>query len=158
MNLAHAHLVLNHVPVVGIFFAVLLYGLGIFRRSTELKRAALLGFVLVALLTIPAFLTGEPAEDAVEHLPGINKATIHNHEEAADISFWVLEGLGVFALAGLVLYRGASGAPRWFTAIVLVFALLVAGMMAWTANLGGQIHHPEITAAGAAAGEHHEKD
>lgn len=38
--------------------------------------------------------------------------------------------------------------PRLITGMSLVCALMLSGLMAWTANLGGQIRHTEICADG----------
>jgi hypothetical protein len=48
-----------------------------------LKRISLGIFIIVALLAIPAYLTGEPTEELVENLPGVSKSSIEQHEEAA---------------------------------------------------------------------------
>lgn len=40
MNWAHVHLSLNHLPVVGTFFGVLLLLLALLRKSEELKRVS----------------------------------------------------------------------------------------------------------------------
>jgi len=62
MNWAHIHLSLNHLPVVGIIFGVLLLLLALLRKSEELKRVSLGVFVLTALIALPVYFTGEPAE------------------------------------------------------------------------------------------------
>jgi uncharacterized membrane protein len=158
INPAHVHLLLNHLPVVGSIFALFLLMMGVIRRSSELQRAALAAFVLVALLAIPTFLTGEPAEKLVTNLAGVSKGLIETHEEAAEVSLWVIEAVGVFALAGLLLYRRATTFPRWYTASSLVLALAVGMLMAWTANLGGQIRHSEIAGSSPVVAHEHEHD
>lgn len=62
MNPAHLHLMLNHIPVLGTAFCMVLVGSALIQKSEELKRVSLGAFVIVALLAIPAYLTGEPAE------------------------------------------------------------------------------------------------
>ena len=64
---------LNHVPVIGTAFGLAMVGWALLRRSEELKKISLGVFVIVALLGIPAYLTGEPAEELVENLPGVSK-------------------------------------------------------------------------------------
>ena len=71
MSPTHLHLLLNHVPVLGTAFGLGLLVFGMGRKSQELKKTALGVFVIVALLAVPAYLTGEPAEDGVQGLPGI---------------------------------------------------------------------------------------
>lgn len=145
MNYAHLHLVLNHVPVVGTAFALALIFFAVLRNSDELRRASLLAVFVVALVAVPAFLTGEPAETAVERLPGVAASNISAHETAAGISLAFLGLAGLIALAGLTMFRGAAAIPRRFFTAFALLVIVVCGLMAWTANLGGQIRHPEIS-------------
>jgi hypothetical protein len=144
MNATHWHLLLNHIPVLGTVFGlgVLVFALG--RRSDELKKTALSVFVIVALLGVPAYLTGEPAEDGVKSLPGVSKPIIEQHEQAASIAFTGVLVLGAAGLSGLLLFRGGKPVPAWFGALMLAASLIVSGLMAWTANVGGQVRHTEI--------------
>lgn len=150
MDAAHAHLILNHIPVVGLGAAILLLLYAMARKNDEMKKAALAGFVLLALVAIPVFLTGKAAEDLVEHLPGVTEAFIEQHEEAATASLIAIELLGAVSLAGLAFTRRSKAVPKWFAAIALVASLAVAGVITWTANLGGQIRHTEIRAGASA--------
>ena len=115
MNPVHLHLILTHVPVLGTLFAVVLLGIGVARRSDELKKIALWSFAVFAALSIPLFLTGEPAEEAVEHLPGVSKSAIETHEDVAKVAFAVILSLGAIALAGLAFFRRRP-IPQWFSA------------------------------------------
>jgi hypothetical protein len=144
MNLVHLHLILNHVPVFGVVFGLALLSFAAFRNSRELTRISLGLFVVIALATIPLYFTGEPSENAVENLPGVAKPIIEQHESAAAIAFGGAIALGVGGLAGLLLGRGQREVPRWVRSSVLCLALIAAGLMFWTANLGGQIRHSEI--------------
>lgn len=145
MNWAYVHLILNHIPVLGTLFGLALLGWGVWRRNESLQRAALATFVCAALVAIPVYLTGEPAEEAVEHLAGTAESAIKPHEQAALVALIGLELLGAVALARLVL-RHARVSPL-LGRLALVLALLTAGLMARTANLGGQIRHGEIRGA-----------
>lgn len=143
MNYAHLHLLLNHLPVIGTGLGLVLLGAGALCKSDELTKAAMVVFILMALLSIPAYLTGEPAQAAVNSYPGVTKGAIEPHEDAAGVALAGVEVLGVVALAGLVLMR-RQRKPQWLMALSLALAIAVSGVMAYTANLGGQIHHPEI--------------
>lgn len=145
MNAAHLHLMLNHFPVVGLVFALSLLGWGILRKQDALMKAAFATLVVVALLTVPAFLTGEPAEEIVKGLPGLSHPMVEQHENAAKVALVVTLAAGVVALAGLWFCRGKAVA-LWCAALVLMVALLATGLMAWTANLGGKVRHTEIRA------------
>ena len=154
MNPVHLHLILTHVPVLGTLFAVALLAISLARNRDELKKVALWSFVVLAALSIPLFLTGEPAEEAVENLSGVSKAAIEAHEDAAKVAFGVILSLGAIALGGLALFRRRP-MPRWFTLSVLALALATSGLLAWTANLGGKVRHTEVGGGTSAiAGEH----
>lgn len=144
MSSAHLHLILNHIPVIGIPFGIALLVFGLWRKSTEIKTAGLVVFVTTALVTIPIFLTGEAAEEIVEHLPGTSERLIENHERAATIALVATSVLGGLSLLRLLVpaRHPAIGGPVMVLVFVLSFG--VAGWLARTANLGGQIRHPEI--------------
>ncbi|MBI2925109.1 MAG: hypothetical protein HYY24_05320 [Verrucomicrobia bacterium] len=146
MNAAHLHLMLNHLPVLGIAFGLLLLGYAVARKSNELRKVSLAVFVLVSLLAVPAYLTGEPAEDLVARLPDVPKAILEQHEEVAQLAFTGMVLVGVASAVGLVVFRRGRLVPAWFNFALLAAALLVTVLMAWTANLGGQIRHTEIRA------------
>jgi uncharacterized membrane protein len=144
INWAHLHLMVNHFPVIGILFALLLFLYGLARRSEELKKAGLGAFVLIALMTVPVYFTGEAAQKVVKNLPGITEDYIGRHEEVAGLALILIEALGIVCLAGLIFFRRSASFPKWFTALVLVLSISAAAVVGFTANLGGQIRHTEI--------------
>jgi uncharacterized membrane protein len=144
MNAAHIHLLLNHIPVIGLPFAALLLIAGLAKRSPALRNAALTAFATLALLTLPVYLTGEPAQKIVEHLPGVTEAAIEEHEDAALAALIAIEVLGVLSVVTLVLLDRAPHAAQRLVFICLAIAVVTTGIMAWTANLGGRVRHTEI--------------
>ena len=145
MNGAHLHLILNHLPVVGTLFLLFVLIAGLLQNSPQVHRSSLAFAVLVGMAAAAAYLTGEPAEEVImEQVPGIAESVIEAHEEFAEIAFAVTALLGAMGVAGLVVFRRPNGPPALFMAAVLVVAVVAAGAMAYTANLGGDIRHPEI--------------
>lgn len=152
MSAAHVHLMLNHVPVVLLATGAAFLAWALVRGSDELLRAGAALLVAAAVAGAPVFLTGEPAEELVEHRPGVSEAAIERHEEAAEAAIVVLGAVGVVALGGLFAFRRRR-IPAWFGYAGLTLALLGAGVLARTATLGGQIVHAELRdGAGSAAG------
>ena len=144
MNSAHLHLMLNHVPVIGTLFGLGLLGWSLLRKSEELKKTSLGLIIIIALFAIPVYLTGEPAEEIVENLPGVDEASIERHEEAALVAFVGILIVGAAALFGLVAFRRGKPVPSWFSIMVMVLSVTAFVLMARTANLGGLSRHPEM--------------
>ena len=143
MTILHLHLLLNHIPVVGALVALLLFGVTLLRRETVSTKFALAFTAAIAALAVVVYFTGGAAENAVEKLAGVTEASIHRHEEAAEITTVAFSIFGGLALLALVVFRSKKP-PRWIAVAGLVGALAVSSLMAWTANLGGQIRHSEI--------------
>ncbi len=142
-NAAHWHLVLNHLPVVGVFAGVLLMvALYVFDLE-DLKTVSLWWFVAVALVGVPVYLTGEPAEELVEGMPSVSHDALEEHESVALWSFTLLCITGAWAVFGLIYRKLDESASAWILPVLFVAALVTSGMMGYTANVGGKIHHPE---------------
>jgi uncharacterized membrane protein len=146
INWAHFHLLLNHVPVLGTVFGLSLLGWAMLRRDLGVQRVALGVFVAIAMLAFPAYFSGEPAKDVVEQAASISDLAIEAHEHAALVSLIGVELLGLVALGGLYAARRHRPLSANVTRAALFVSLVTAGLMARTANLGGQIRHLEIQA------------
>jgi len=153
MSLVHIHLLLNHVPVVGALFALLLFAAALLLRDVVSTKFALAFTVGLAAVAVAVYFTGEPAEQAVEHLAGVTRESIHQHEEAAELATIAIGILGALSVLTLLVFR-ARRAPRWVAAAGVVGMLAISALMGWTANLGGQIRHTEIQASSAPQADH----
>ena len=149
MNPAHLHLLLNHIPVLGVGFGLALLAWAALRRHDAFARLALVVFVLSAGAAIPTYLSGEPAEEVVEPIAGAIEPWLEPHEDAALVALVLVEALGVLALGALWFARRQPAVPCRVLLASLVLAFAAAGSLAWTANLGGLIRHTEIRDAGA---------
>jgi len=146
MNAAHLHLISTHLAVVGSVFGFCLLLWSLARRRDELIDLSLAVFVIAAVLTIPAYLSGRPAEALIKGTPGVVAELIEQHAELALVAFVGMGVLGIASLAGLIAWRSPRAYSRWFLALVVLLALGVGGLMGWTANLGGKVRHSEIRA------------
>jgi len=144
MNWAHVHLMINHIPVVGILGAILMLFYSLIRKSEEVKMISLGLFAIIALITLAVYFTGGAAEKVVKNLPGVTETYIDKHEEIASLTLVLMEILGITSLVGLVFLRRSGSIPKWAVAMVLVLSLITAAIAGLTANLGGQIRHTEI--------------
>jgi uncharacterized membrane protein len=150
VNYAHLHLLLNHVPVIGSIVGLGLFLISFFGKNEDLRRASYIIFAAVALLTIPAFLSGFGAEQMIKG-PGVSDALISRHEGSALLSLWFMELTGALALIGLWQSQTAARPPRWNVSAVLLFSLLTVVLIGRTGNTGGDIRHPEVRSGQEAA-------
>jgi uncharacterized membrane protein len=146
MNAAHVHLMLNHLPLSASLAGLLLLGAARLRprENRDLEKAGLIALIVGALVAIPTYLTGEGAEDIVKRLPGVAKALVEPHEEAAIYALVAIELAGVVALAASLLARSRPPQSRQLTSAALALAALSLATMGRVAYLGGQIHHAEL--------------
>ncbi|HMQ67432.1 MAG TPA: hypothetical protein PKA90_09180 [Ignavibacteria bacterium] len=145
MNAAHLHLVLNHFPVIGSAIAIFVLIIGILKKSDEIKKTGAMIIVLTSLITIPVYFSGENAQAKIEgNYEDVDEEFVEPHEDFAFYSFIAMDIAGIFALGSLLMFRKQKPLPNSVTYLLLIVLLIVKGMMAYTANLGGKIHHPEI--------------
>lgn len=144
MNQAHLHLLLNHLPILGILFGLLVLAGAYFLKNNTVKRTALGIFVLSGVFAIPAYLTGEGAEAVVEGIPGVAERIIERHEALANIFMGWAGVLGALALFTLFLdIKAKKAAPLLYvsTFVVAVGAMIFAAQVG---SSGGEIRHSEI--------------
>ncbi len=179
METAYLHLVTNHIPIIGVPFALFLLLMGLWRRSNDLKAAGFLIFALLGPVTLTVYLLGQGGEDFVEDLAGVSHDSIEDHEDIAKFalgSTLILAGLALFALIrykGITLLRPRfstttasadeektvpSTFPTWITLVVLAAALVSSGILGYTGRLGGMIRHTEFHGPNASGDEERNDD
>lgn len=144
MDLTHLHLLINHVPVMGLAFGLLILVLGLFRKSEELKLGAALIFIISAVMVVPVQQTGEAAEHTVDELTGVSHDRIEEHEDASDFVLPPMILLALASIFGLVRYKKDNALPKFATYSMLVLALFSSTVVARVAYLGGMIRHTEV--------------
>ena len=158
MSLTHLHLLLNHVPTVGSVIALGLLLLAFVRRNESLKHVGLEVLFVIAVVTLPVYVSGVSAHREVRNRPEISEDAIREHQDVALAGFAVMEFAGFVAWVALWQFRRRGHAARGLVAAVTVLLVVALAVMAQAANLGGGIRHPEIrvdasTGAPAVAGD-----
>ncbi|HET8964118.1 MAG TPA: DUF2231 domain-containing protein [Chitinophagales bacterium] len=144
INGAHWHLLLNHFPIIlsiigtGFLFASL------FIKSKGFRKASLFIIVLAGLFAIPAYNTGEAAEDVVENSPVVNETYLERHEEFALGALAAVIGAAVVALIGLGIMQWKSEWTGLMILLAFLASLIAAGFLGYTGYTGGKIMHAEI--------------
>jgi hypothetical protein len=145
VNLAHLHLLLNHVPTIGFAFGIGLLGVSLVRDSEDLRRASYVVFFGVALVAIPTYLSGDAAHFVLKTQSDLAEDLVTAHQNAAMLALIPMEIVGLIGWLALWRFR------RWHERAVLVLSIVAFVLMARAANIGGQIRHPEILGTGASA-------
>ena len=156
LNLAHLHLLMNHLPTIGFGVGLALYIVAFFGKNDPLKKAGLVIFFLVAVMAIPTYVSGGAAERVLcpelKCPEDISVNTIRAHEDAALFAFLLMEITGFFSWLGLWQLR-RSPLASWNWTLVLLLGVASFGLMALAAAEGGEIRHPEIRAVSEQGGQ-----
>lgn len=140
MTLAHLHLLVNHAPLFAAAFAVPILTWSLFRTDRGAWNAGVFLLVAGAVGAGLAQWSGEGAEEAVEHLPGVLESAIGEHEERAEVALVVAILSALVAVVGRIF-----GEKRHHLAIGItaLFATAAFGAVAYAAKAGGEIRHAE---------------
>src|SRR6267378_3625687 len=147
MDFPHLHLLLNHFPIIGTIVGVGLFLISFLVKTDDVRRSSLIVFVVMALLTIPAFMTGVGAQEKMVTDSSVSNTLIQRHEGAAELAVWFMEITGALAVVGLWQSARRTSPGRLNTTAILAFSLVTAGLMARTGNTGGEIRHLEVRSA-----------
>ena len=143
-SLAHVHLLVNHVPILGSVFVAALFIVALIFKNVFLQNVSLWFLVVVALSTPIAYVSGDPTQRAVQGLPNVDDAAIAAHETYARYGLILMFIIGVLALGGAVFYWKRQNLPGAYKAIMTLLLLISVALFAYIGLLGGQILHPEI--------------
>ena len=143
MNYEHLHLLLNHFPIIGSFIGAGLLLASFFGKNEDLRRSSYVVFIGIALLTIPAFLTGFAAAQML-HGQAVSDLLVRRHEGSALLSIWFMMITGSLALIGLWKSQSTGHPPRWNVTAMLIFSLLTVGLISRTGYTAGGIRHTEV--------------
>ena len=153
VNLAYLHLLLNHVPTVGAVVALGLLLLALVRRDEPLKHVGLEMLFVIAVLTLPVYMSGVAAHQKLRNQPGLSDDAMRVHHDAALAGFTVTEFAGFVAWIALWQTRRRGRPARGLVPGVTLLSIVALALMARAATLGGEIRHPEIQTGLSAAGD-----
>jgi uncharacterized membrane protein len=143
-DLAHLHLLLNHFPTIGTILGVGLLLLSFIRKNDHLRKVSFEVLFLIALATMPVYVSGSAAAEALKGQSGVSQPAIVAHNDAALGSFIMMEITGFFAWLALWRMRRIGRLTTGLTYTVLILSVLTVAAVSRAANMGGDIRHPEI--------------
>ncbi len=140
----YIHLLSNHFPIILTITGFFILTFGLLKHSKSIKQIGLAVLLSASIATIPAYITGEDAEEKVENAMSTSKSMIEEHEESAEFAFIFTDILGVLSLLSLLLlskdskYSVISNRITWLVGLVTIITLFKVG------QTGGQIRRPEL--------------
>ncbi len=139
------HLMLNHLPVAGCLFALLLFLAAAILNQRVLYCAACALLLLSALLTLPVYFTGQEAVPTVEALDPSAEPLLATHGLMGRFALNFMLLAGAAAVVLLVREWRRFNDPVRLASLLAIGALLLAcAFMAYVAHTGGLVRHPEI--------------
>lgn len=146
MNASQIHLALTHLPVILSLTGLVMLAISFMKTNLSLRRTALYILLVAGLAALPVYFSGEGAEEAVEHLPGVSETLIEEHEDIAKISLFAIIIAALLSVVTLLRFLSTPFAKNMAIVVLLVSAI-AGGLLVQTAHLGGQIRHSEIRQA-----------
>lgn len=144
MNDAHLHMLVNHFPIIGLFFGFLILLFGIIKNNSVLRTTAYFIFIFCMIMGKISMFTGEKAEHSVEELAGFSHDFIHEHEEAAELFMKPLYILGLVSIFGLVGISKKRNSEKIVSYCAVVLAAICLFLSKNAGTTGGEIRHIEI--------------
>ncbi len=144
MNLAHVHIVLNHVPSLGSILGLLLLAAGIYKKNEDIKLFAYGVLVLITMAVLPTYITGAEAQRIVAKSPSFSAGMVQLHQNAAMLTLVSMTFAGMFAWFGLWEFRRHGRSGTLTTMATLITTIAAVAFVLGTASLGGKINHAEI--------------
>jgi uncharacterized membrane protein len=139
--MAYLHLLSNHFPILGSLFGVLLLVVALVKPNLNTTLSAYLILLVSGIGGFVAYFTGEPAEESIEHVPGISHKLIHVHEEMAENALIFVFLLTAAAVVGLWAERAQWNSAKKIERFTLVVGIIAFILFAFTGYLGGHIRH-----------------
>jgi len=144
-SMEHIHVLINHLPVIGLAMAILALVLALGHHSRKAEMIALILVLVAAASAWPVNFTGQRAYKTVRALTDdAGTDWLDQHKERAEKTAPAFYSLALLTAAALIVPHKWPRTTRPLAIAILVFALLCEGVSGWIALAGGQIRHPEF--------------
>ena len=144
MTPGYIHLLLNHLPVVGVLAGIPILLIGLLRNKSILTETALWIFLMSSVITVPVYFSGDNSEHEVEEYALVSEHELEEHEDWGKRSLWLGGALGILSLLGLFQIKRKPGHSNKLIWSIFVFSLLTMVSHGITSMEGGKIRRPEL--------------
>ena len=142
---AYRHVLLNHIPVIGLMIAWLVLATGLLLRQTPLLFTGLTLIAITAGISVPVANYGDAAYPAIyDILDGHSRDWLDYHAEVADTWLPLLYATSAFAITAIIISWARLRWLPWVSLATALLTLVAIGGVSVVASAGGKIQHPEF--------------
>jgi hypothetical protein len=142
---AYRHMLLNHIPVLGLIMAFVVLATGLVMRQTALLLTGLVLVALTAGTSLPVATYGDAAYPEIfDSLDGHGRGWLDYHAELAETWLPLLYANAALAVIAILVVAVRPSLMYW---VSLMIAALTLGSIVGAsiiASAGGKIQHPEF--------------
>lgn len=144
MNPAHYHLLINHFPIIGLFFGIGILIFGFIKKNSLLLNVSYVIFVICMITGKISMMTGDKAEHFIENNGDFSHDLIEVHEESAENFMKIMYLLGVLSIAGLYMNYKENKKAYLVSYVILLTSIIAVVFAKPVGTSGGEIRHTEI--------------
>jgi uncharacterized membrane protein len=137
----HVHILVSVFPAFGLLCVLGFYVAGLVKNNTGAQRACFALFILLALLSIPVWLSGSASMAELAGNPRFSREALNSHYGWGIASLAALAITGIAAAVALVL-SGRKGGTNALGGVVLGLAVITLGIIVMAD--GWRINHREL--------------
>jgi hypothetical protein len=140
----HVHILISVFPSFGLVFVLGFYIAGFLTNNDGIRRTCLFLFGLLALLSIPIYLSGDGSTVALAGNPRFARGAINTHYTWSMAALLALAVTGVVAWVELLRSWRAGRASHDPLHLVMGLAVIALGLTGVASELGWEINHREL--------------
>ncbi|NQV38565.1 MAG: hypothetical protein HQ509_11250 [Candidatus Marinimicrobia bacterium] len=140
MNPVHLHLLLNHIPLFGVMFSLVLFIVSLC-KGADFRKLGYVVTLITLIFTMGTVFSGEEAEEIIEDRPGISEASLEAHEDIAELVKWFVIVLAVSSFVGIWNEKSNKFSPKMMTQVIIVLHFISLLFFVRVNNTGGKIEH-----------------
>ena len=144
MDWVRLHIAINEAPAIGVGIGTALFVISSIAGSRGLQKTAFRLFALAAVFAVLAFLSGGPAQTALEHAPGLSLELSQEHWYASRLALSATIILGLIGIAGLRSMRNRGALSRLFMLVSLITCGAAIASSGWAAYSGIRVQTAEV--------------
>jgi hypothetical protein len=142
---AYRHMLINHVPIIGLFVALLVLLVGLVVRQPALLFTGLGLVALTAGASLPVARYGDAAYPAIyDTLDGHGRDWLDYHAELAEFWLPVLYATALVAVGAILVGALRPRLLIWAALLTALLTILGIAGASSVARAGGKIQHPEF--------------